>query len=83
MTTKKRRNQNVTVSLERSIIRKARELAAKRSTSVSGLVAQQIERLVRTEQAYERAKKHALAVLGRGFHLGGNFKVRRVDLHER
>jgi len=35
------------------------------------------------DELYERAKKHALAMLDRGFHLGGEFKVSRDELHER
>jgi len=37
--------QNVTVSLEKQTLRKAKILAAKRGTSISGLLAHQIEAL--------------------------------------
>ena len=74
--------QNITLSLSPDVIRKAKVLAARRSTSISGLLAQQIEALVGTDEAYERAKRSALALLERGFHLGG-MGVSRDELHER
>jgi hypothetical protein len=78
-TTKK---QNLTVSLHPDTIRKARILAAKRATSISGLVAEQIEALTGGDEAYERAKRSAFALLKKGFHLGGK-PASRDELHER
>lgn len=75
--------QNVTVSLDRQVIRKAKVIAARRSTSISGLLAQQIEKLVGEEEAYERAEREALAILDQGFHLGGVIRTTRDELHER
>lgn len=75
--------QNVTVSLDRQTVRKAKILAAKRETSISGLIAAQIEKLVDDDEAYEKAKRHALALLDQGFHLGGGHRVDRAALHER
>ena len=75
--------RNLTISLSRDVIRKARILAARRETSISGLVAQEIEAMVGNEEAYERARRHALGLLEQGFHLGGVIQVRREDLHER
>jgi predicted transcriptional regulator len=75
--------QNVTVRLERQTLRKAKILAAKRNTSISGLLAQQIEDLVSADDAYEQAQRQALALLERGFHLGGKITASRDELHER
>ena len=75
--------QNVTISLDRETIQKAKIVAARRSTSISGLLARQIEILVGEEEAYERAKRQALALLDQGFDLGGKGPVRRDELHER
>jgi uncharacterized protein YigA (DUF484 family) len=75
--------QNVTISLDRKTIQKARIVAARRSTSISGLLAQQIEILVGEEEAYERAERQAMALLDRGFHLGGVIRASRDELHER
>jgi hypothetical protein len=64
--------QNVTISLDRQTIRKAKIVAARRDTSISGLLAQQIEILVGEEEAYEHAERQALALLDEGFHSGGH-----------
>jgi hypothetical protein len=75
--------QNVTISLSRRVLKKARILAARRETSISGLLAQEIARLASEEEAYERAERQALALLAKGFHLGGGIRVSRDELHER
>jgi hypothetical protein len=76
------KKQNLTVQLDRVTIRKARVLAAKRGTSISALVAAQIQESVDAEDTYEAARRTALDWLGRGFHLGGQ-RVSRDELHER
>ena len=75
--------QNVTVSLEQHTLRKAKILAAKRGTSISGMLASQIETLVGEDEAYERAERQALALLEEGFRLGGVIRTTRDELHER
>jgi hypothetical protein len=75
--------QNLTLRLSKATIRKARILAAKRSTSISGLMASELDRLVVEEDAYERAKSRALAMMEKGFPLGGSHRLDREALHER
>jgi hypothetical protein len=75
--------QNVTVSLNQQTLRKAKILAARRGSSISGLLAQQIEILVGEEEAYERAERQAMALLDQGFHLGGVISANRDEWHER
>lgn len=75
--------QNLTIRLDRAVIRKAKILAAKRSTSISGLMAQQIEKLVGEEDNYERAMRDALALMDEEFHMGGEITATRDELHER
>jgi hypothetical protein len=75
--------QNLTVSLDRQTIQKAKVVAARRSTSISGLLAHQIEVLVGEEEAYERAERQAMTLLDQGFHLGGAIRATRDELHER
>jgi hypothetical protein len=75
--------RNVTISLDRQTIRKAKIIAARRDTSISGLLSQQIEILVGEEEAYEQAERQAVALLDEGFHLGGGAPVSREELHER
>jgi hypothetical protein len=75
--------QNVTISLSRQTLQKAKVLAARRATSISGLLAEQIEILVGEEAAYERSERLAMALLDQGFHLGGVIEGNRDELHER
>lgn len=75
--------QNVTISLDKGILRKAKVLAARRDTSISGLLSQQIEALVGQEEAYQRAHAQAMTLLEKGFRLGGAGMVSREELHER
>ncbi len=75
--------QNLTISLSPQLIKKARLLAVRRSTSISGLVAEQIETLVNEDDAYGRAAASAIARMKRGYHLGGGPMASRDELHER
>ena len=77
------RKQNLTVSLTPQTVQKAKVLAAKRSTSISDLLAAQIEALVDADEAYESAHRAALDLMERGFHMGGVHTISREELHER
>lgn len=83
MSTTEATKQNITVRLDRQTLRKAKVLAAKRNTSISGLLAEQIETLVGEDDAYEQAQRRALSLLERGFHLGGKIESTRDEWHER
>lgn len=76
------RKQNLTVQLDRETIREAKTLAAKRGTSVSRLLAEQIRESVAADEQYEAARRLALELLARGFNLGGA-RVKRDELHDR
>jgi hypothetical protein len=49
---------------------------------VSRLLAEQIRQSVGAEEQYEAARRLALELLERGFHLGGA-RVERDELHDR
>lgn len=68
-------HQNLTVRLDVATIRQAKVLAAKRSTSVSRLVSDEIDRLVREDEAYEQARVEALADLESGIDLGSRGRL--------
>jgi hypothetical protein len=74
--------RNLTVQLDDDIIRRAKVTAAKRGTSVSGLVAQELERLADADERYEAAQRRAEAALGRTAARGGRH-WNRDDLHHR
>ena len=80
---KKGSKQNLTISLDRQTIRKAKIVAARHATSISGLLARQIEILVGEEEAYDRAQRQATALLDQGFRLGSITRLSREQLHER
>lgn len=75
--------QNITLKLDRDLIRKAKVLAAQQGTSVSGLLTQYLKKVLNEEEAYEAAHKRALTFLDRGFHLGGKIPCPREEWHER
>ena len=75
--------QNVTISLSKNVLKKAKILAARRETSISRLLARELESLVGDEEAYVRAERQALALLDKGFHLGGEIRAGRDEWHER
>lgn len=75
--------QNLTLRWSKQTIHKARVLAAKRATSISNLLAEQIERLATDEDEYDRAMRSAIERMDRGFHLGGDHQIDRDALHER
>ena len=73
---------NITIKLDRETIRQAKIAAAKRGTSLSGLLTEQIRSLAANDDAYDAARLRALAALARGLHLGG-VRVSRDELHDR
>jgi hypothetical protein len=77
------RTQNLTVRLEETVIRQAKRLAAARGTSISQLVADKIREAVGENQAYERARRQAIALLEHGFPLAVPRHIPRDDLHAR
>ena len=75
--------QNITISLEKELIKKAKILAALKETSVTRLLSEELKQLIQKEEQYQQAKKKALALLNSGFHLGGKIKATREELHAR
>lgn len=74
--------RNLTVQLDDDVIRQAKVLAAKRGTSVSTLVAGELERLVADDERYEEAWRRARRALGAVTARGGR-RWKRDELHER
>jgi hypothetical protein len=74
--------RNLTVQLEEEVIRQARIMAAKRGTSVSGLVAHELEELVAQDARYEEARRRAEEIMAEAAPRGGR-TWRRDELHDR
>ncbi len=75
--------QNITLAIDQKLLKQARALAAQRGTSISGLLAAELERLVNREQEYQQARARALARLASAFRLGGGKMPSREELHDR
>jgi len=75
--------QNVTLSINRDLIRKAKILAAQKQTSISGMLSQELHKIIDDSEEYELFKRKALININQGFHLGGKIVVSREELHER
>ena len=76
--------QNVTLSLPKPLLKKAKVVAAQQDKSLSELMREALERHVSQNADYEKARKRHLKLLERGFDLGshGQPSVSREELHE-
>ena len=77
------KSTNITLKVDASLAREAKVLAARRGTSLSRLVAEQLEQLVNDDQVYAAAKRQALRRLKRGYDLGATISGNRSSLHDR
>ena len=77
--------RNITLSIPKEILLKAKLVAVRRQTSVSGLLTQALEVLVQQEDAYAHARQRHLQWLEQGAELGtgGQIVTKRDELHER
>jgi len=75
--------QNITVSIEKELIKKGKILAAQRDSSISGMLGEMLKNIVNIDDHHEAAKRHALQVLEEGLHLGGGISWTREELYER
>jgi hypothetical protein len=73
---------NITLKLDKELLRKARILAAEEGTSISALLASKLEDAVRKRKDYDQSKRRALARLADGWDLGGRAPS-RDEIHER
>ena len=76
--------KNITIAIDDRLAREARILAAKKDTSVSGLLADFLESIVENENRRETAKNHFFDLAKTGYDL--NYSQRTFDrnaLHER
>jgi hypothetical protein len=75
--------QNITLAVDKSLLKRARALAARQGSSVSAILAQELERIAEREDGYRQAKNRALARLRSPFPLGGEKMADRESLHDR
>ena len=75
--------QNITLTVDKSLLKKTRALAAQRGCSVSAMLAQELLQIVERETGYQHARQRAMARLDTPFHLGGERRADRESLHDR
>ena len=75
--------QNITLSVDKELIKKGKVIAAQKDTSISKMLGEKLKLLVEDEEQYETAKRSALQALKKGYHLGGKITWKREDLYER
>jgi len=74
---------NITVSLDRALLKRLRAIAAGRGLSVSGLLADKLRVVTADDTAYGSARRSALAMLKDGLPLRGARITDRESVHER
>jgi hypothetical protein len=62
---------NLTLQLDAEVIRRAKVVAARRGTSVSALVARELNDLVAREDRYEEARQRAIELMKSAKRRGG------------
>ena len=77
--------QNITLSLPKDLLIKARHLAIDRHTSVSGLLARFLETIVDDQDIYEKAMKHYVGIIEQKHNLNNGEEIswKREDLYDR
>ncbi|MBA4416403.1 MAG: CopG family transcriptional regulator [Syntrophus sp. (in: bacteria)] len=77
--------QNVTLSLPKALLKKAKTLAIMKDRSLSDLLRETLEEKVKEGAGYQRAKKMQIACMEKDFDLGtkGKTSIDRDELYER
>jgi hypothetical protein len=75
--------QNITLTLDRRIIKAAKVFAARQGTSVSALLAGELQSKLERQHQYDQSRQVALALLDLSFPLGGQGVKDRDSLHDR
>jgi len=77
--------QNITLSLPKDLLKKAKHLAVEKNTSLSKLLSQHLEELVRREERYRQARQRQLYLMEKGFDMQVKETPawKRDELHER
>jgi hypothetical protein len=74
---------NITLKIDADILREARVLAAEEGRSISALVTERLESMVRERKAFDKARRRAVARLREGLDLQWTPAKSRDELHER
>lgn len=77
--------QNVTLALPKDVLRKAKQKAVQRRTSLSALMTELLVEYVGKDEVYEAARRREMEAMDRGlpFTTNGIITWTRDELHER
>ena len=77
--------QNITLSLPKPLLKKAKILAAGEDKSVSELIREALEKRLRESSGYAAARNRQLKILEKGYDLGtgGVLNTTKEELHAR
>ncbi len=77
--------QNVTLSLPKTLLKKAKIVAAQEEKSLSELMREVLRGKVEQQTGYAKAKQRHISLLKKGLNLGtkGRFSYTRDELHDR
>jgi hypothetical protein len=79
------KTRNVTLALPEKLVKRIKVVAAQRDTSISAMLASQLQQLVDEDDGYDVAFRELMSDLRRGYDLGthGQLNIDRDSLHER
>ena len=80
---KPKQKTNVTLKLDRDLLREVRIMAAEKDTSISALLTVHLQEIVKNRGGYEEARNRAIARMRKGWNLGWQKPKSRDELHER
>jgi hypothetical protein len=80
---KPQQKANITLKLDRALLREVRVMAAEEDTSISALLTVHLQELVQKRSGYEEAKNRSIARMRKGWDLGWEKPASRDELHER
>ena len=78
-----KQKSNITLKLDRALLREVRVLAAEEDTSISAILAEHLQEIVKKRGGCEEARKRAIARMRKGYNLGFKPPKSRDELHER
>jgi hypothetical protein len=74
---------NLTVKIDKDLLRKIRVVAAEQGRSISALVSDFILEKYSKSESYEEARKRAIALMNSGIELNWEKPLSRDEIHER
>ena len=74
---------NITLKLDADLLREARVVAAEAGRSMSALLTDQLEAIVRERKSFDKARRRAIARLREGLDLQWTPPGSRDELHQR